>query len=266
MAKKPFKASKVRQRKEEPTFVIGPQLNPSYADQVWYTNEIRALIFDEVARPHFKQHGFTGDKMLSVNFMDVLKKKAYGIAKKMASKVNKHSSRTTWDAIEALGKETLSVGLAPVDALIQQQIETNVGLITNLAQDTSNKITELYKKYGPDQAKIYPELKEMVGNRAKLIGRDQNAKMFTSLNTTRMLEAGIKTFIWDHSSAGKTPRPCHVDRDGKEFSLDGGPEVLNWPDGTDANGAFGGKKGDAGKPGWAINCRCRMRPKASLDD
>lgn len=266
MAKKPFVARKTRERKPKPTFIIGKQLNPQIGVAIEYQREIHQLILEEVVAPGLRKKGFVGDR-ITLAGLDLLRKKAFSIAKKFVSKVNRHSAKTTWDAIEELGKQHLTVGLAPaVEGLLAQQVETNVGLITNLAKETSDKITALYTKYGPDQSKIYPELQEMLGNRAKLIARDQNSKLFTSLNTARMLDSGIKTFIWDHSSAGKTPRKCHELRNGHEFSLEGGPEELKWPDGSDANQAFNAKKGDLGKPGYAINCRCRMRPKASLDD
>lgn len=264
-----FKASKERKPAPKQTKVVGPALIPNYGDEVWYKQAIFDLLVQEVVNPWFQSKSMgpvQGGDRLSVHFMDLLKKKAFSVAKTMVKKVDKHSSTTTWDAIEALGRETLSVGTVNVTPLLEAQIETNVGLITNLADDVHTKITALYKEFGPDQSKIYPELKEMLGVRSKLISQDQNAKMFTSLNTVRMIEAGLDTFIWDHSSAGKTPRPCHVARDGHEFSLVGGPEELRWPDGSDANSAFNGKRGDEGKPGWAINCRCRQRPAHTLDD
>lgn len=262
---KPFKASKKRERKPKPTFKIGPQLNPSYALELEYYNEIYSAVVDALFPSAVQRRGFVGDR-IAVNSLRVLQRKAFAIATRAVRKINKHSATTTWQAIEELGKQNLTVGEVSLSPLLKQQIETNVGLITGLAAESTAKLVELYQKHGPDQSAVYEDLKHHVGVRAKLIARDQNAKIFTSLNTERMLASGIATFIWDHSSAGKTPRPCHQRRDGHEFLLKGGPAELYFVDGSDANSAFGGKRGDEGKPGYAINCRCRMRPKVSLDD
>lgn len=264
MAKPAFKARKTRERKKEPTRIVGPSLIPSYALELEYRKEIYDAILEAILPTH-QRSGYAEDR-LTVSSMQQLKVKAYAIVTRAVKRINKHSAMTTWEAIEKLAQDNLTVGPAPIDNLIRAQIETNVGLITNLAEESSTKLVELYNTHGVDASKIYPTLKEMVGNRAKLIANDQNAKIFTGLNTVRMVNSGLKTFIWDHSSAGKTPRKCHELRDGHEFLLEGGPEELKFLDGSDANFAFEGKKGDIGKPGYAINCRCRMRPSVSLDE
>lgn len=260
---KPFKARKTRERAPKPTTKVGPALIPNYALELEYKKEIYKLIIEAVF-PAEQAANYAEDR-LTVSSMKMLKKKAFALAAKFVSKVNTLSHNKMWSVIEELGKE-LTVGTAELGPTIREQVQFNVGLITNLAQESQEKLTELFQAHGPDQSKIYKELEEHVGNRAKLIANDQNAKIYTSLNTERMVGSGLLTFIWDHSSAGKTPRPCHVARDGHTFLLKGSPSELYFVDGSDANSAFGGKKGDAGKPGWAINCRCRMRPSVSLDD
>lgn len=269
MAKPVFRARKTRERKKELTTVVGSSLIPSYALELEYYRELYNIVYEAVTSDGlpFKPTGkvFVGDRF-TINSLKALQRKAYALATKVVNKINKHSGRAAWSAIEELAKANLTVGVVNLSPLMEQQVATNVGLITNLAEEAKEKLTALYMQHGPDSATIYKELKHMVGVRAKLIAEDQNAKIFTDLNTSRMLSSGLTTFIWDHSSAGKTPRPCHVKRDGHTFLLTGGPAELRFLDGSDANYAFGGKKGDEGKPGYAIRCRCRMRPSVSLDD
>lgn len=253
-----FQASKKRAYKPPTKDKVGQPLIPSAAVEQEYRAEIYVLVLESLNLP-----GYVGDA-LTVNSMNILRRKAYRIATKFVDKVKRHSRTSIWSSLEKLSK-AVTVGVVDVGDLAPQ-IRDNVDLITNLSTDAQEKLTKLYVEHGPDQSKIYPELKEMVGNRAKLISVDQNAKIFTSLNSERMDAAGIETFIWDHSSAGKTPRPCHVKRNGKEFLVKGGPAELYNVDGSDANNDDGCKKGDIGKPGYAIQCRCRMRPKVSLDD
>lgn len=269
MAKKPFKARKTRERAKPATVITASALIPSYALELEYYRELYNIVYEAITsdgipiRPSGKV--FVGDRF-TINSLKALQRKAYALAAKVVAKINKHSGRATWGSIEELAKANLTVGAVNLTPLMEQQVATNVGLITNLAVEAQEKLTALYMQHGPDSATIYKELKHMVGVRAKLIAEDQNAKIFTDLNTSRMLSSGLKTFIWDHSSAGKTPRPCHVARDGHTFLLTGGPAELHFLDGSDANYAFGGKRGDEGKPGYAIRCRCRMRPSVSLDD
>lgn len=253
-----FQASKKRVYRPPTKDKVGQPLIPSAAVEQEYRAEIYAAVMESLNLP-----GYVGDA-LTVSSLNILRRKAYRIASRFAAKVNRHSRTSVWSSLEKLSK-AITVGVADVSDLTPQ-IQTNVELITNLSTAAQEKLTKLYLEHGPDQSKIYPELKEMVGSRAKLISVDQNAKIFTSLNTERMLASGLETFIWDHSSAGKTPRPCHVKRDGKEFLLSGSSAELHNLDGSDANNDDGCKKGDVGKPGYAIHCRCRMRPKLSLDD
>lgn len=253
-----FQASKKRQYKPAPTHKVGPSLVPSAAIEEEYRKEIIDAVMEALQLPGRVGDAFTRHSLAN------LKRRAYRMAASFTTKVNKHSRVTVWSAIEKLG-ESISVGAVDVKDLAEP-IRDNVSLITNLADDAQKKLVELYIKHGPDQSKIYPELKEMVGNRAELISTDQNAKLFTSLNTERMLESGLDTFEWQHSSAGKTPRQCHIDRNGQLYLLKGGSSELYHLDGSNANDDPGCRKGDQGKPGYAIRCRCRMKPTSSLDD
>lgn len=258
MPAKPFRARKTRQRAPEPTHAVGQSLVPSAAIEEEYRKEIFSAVMEALQLP-----GRIGDAFTRTSLAN-LKRRAYRMAAAFTTKVNRHSRTSVWASIEKLGK-TLTVGSVDVKDLAEP-IRENVSLITNLTNDAQEKLTELYIKHGPDQSKIYPELEEMVGNRAKLISTDQNAKLFTSLNTERMIESGLDTFEWQHSSAGKTPRQCHVDRNGQLYLLKGGSSELYHLDGSNANDDPGCRKGDIGKPGYAINCRCRMKPTSSLDD
>jgi SPP1 gp7 family putative phage head morphogenesis protein len=91
------------------------------------------------------------------------------------------------------------------------------------------------------------EIGEFSEKRIELIARDQNAKLYASLNIKRLEDNGVEYFRWLHSSAGKVPRQTHLDHDGEVYRIND-PRLWEGP------------KADQGPPGWAINCRCRMRP------
>lgn len=91
-----------------------------------------------------------------------------------------------------------------------------------------------------DIRKVYPVTKR----RAELIARDQSNKANAVVQRTRQLELGITQAVWMHSHAGKTPRPDHLEANGK---------VYNVAEGMKINGEFI-------HPGELINCRCTSRP------
>lgn len=93
--------------------------------------------------------------------------------------------------------------------------------------------TEIRAKYG------------IAARRAAFIAEDQGAKARTTFEQARRTELGIKFAVWKHSHAGKTPRPTHVEMDGKKFDIAKGmfdPAVQQWI-----------------QPGYLPRCRCTSR-------
>lgn len=95
--------------------------------------------------------------------------------------------------------------------------------------------------------------------RAKLIARDQTAKLSTDLSRIRQQDAGINSYIWRNSQdervvgnpAGLYPKGSrrhkdHWSREGQEYKWDDPPSD--------------------GHPGQPIQCRCRAEPVIRLED
>lgn len=78
--------------------------------------------------------------------------------------------------------------------------------------------------------------------RAAFIARDQNNKAKAVIENVRRQELDIEEGIWQHSSAGKVPRPTHVAMNGKRFKL--------------AVGMYDSAIGKYVWPGSEPNCRC----------
>ena len=93
--------------------------------------------------------------------------------------------------------------------------------------------TEIRAKYG------------VTYRRAALIARDQNAKAKAVMEEARRSELGIQTAIWQHSHAGKKPRPTHVAMHGKTYEI--------------AKGMWDADEGKYVWPGVLINCRCTSK-------
>lgn len=132
-------------------------------------------------------------------------------------------------------------------------VADNVGLIKNLQQDYYNRIQQdvwASVRAGADMATLSSKLQNsynITRKRADLISVDQNAKAKAVIETTRRQELGIKQAIWQHSHAGREPRPIHEKwgRENQVFDLDKG---LYDPD-----------EGEYVFPGQLIHCRCTSR-------
>jgi len=101
---------------------------------------------------------------------------------------------------------------------------------------------------GSDLGQLSAGLQQKYGvayRRAALIARDQNAKAKAVIENVRRKELGIKEAIWQHSTAGKEPRPTHVAMDGKRYKLD--------------TGMYDSHEKEYVWPGQLINCRCTSR-------
>jgi SPP1 gp7 family putative phage head morphogenesis protein len=127
----------------------------------------------------------------------------------------------------------------------------NVGLIksipTEYLTDVQAKVWESVKS-GADMSTLSQGLREtydVTTKRAALIARDQNNKAKAVIENTRRQQLGIKQAIWQHSHAGKVPRPTHVRMNGKTFDLD--------------KGMYDSHEKKYVWPGQLINCRCTSR-------
>jgi uncharacterized protein with gpF-like domain len=140
--------------------------------------------------------------------------------------------------------------------VFQTTVARNVGLIKTIApqylKDVEAKVWNAVTS-GSDLHTLSKDLKASYGittRRAALIARDQNSKANADLIKARDLELGLTRAVWQHSHAGKEPRPTHKANDGRAYNIKTG-----WYD-PDANGPG---KGAYIQPGQLINCRCSGR-------
>ena len=135
------------------------------------------------------------------------------------------------------------------DAL-DASISENIGLIKSIPAQYLDRVEgAVMRGYtaGRDLEAITKELRSIypiTARRAALIARDQSNKANGVVNRARQLELGITKAIWQHSHAGKQPRPSHVKADGKEYEIVKGMYL----------------DGEWVLPGQLVNCRCSSRP------
>lgn len=131
----------------------------------------------------------------------------------------------------------------------QASLAENVGLIRSIPQKYLQQVEGVVMRSysaGRDLATMVKELKRLypeASHRAELIARDQSNKANAVVNRARQMELGITEAIWQHSHAGKNPRPDHVAADGKRYKIAEGCLI----------------SGEYIQPGEEINCRCTCR-------
>lgn len=130
-------------------------------------------------------------------------------------------------------------------------VAENVGLIRSIPQqflkDVESAVWSAVRS-GGSMSELSTSLREKYGvtyRRAALIARDQVAKSKSVMENARRAELGITEAVWQHSSAGKEPRPTHVAMNGKRFKI--------------SDGMYDSAEGRKVQPGELINCRCTSR-------
>lgn len=135
-------------------------------------------------------------------------------------------------------------------------VKDNVDLITSIPQDQFTEIEATVKRAirsgqsVKDTEKIIKKrwsdaLKDKPKNRAELIARDQNGKLFGELNHLRQKEFGIDEYIW-RGVLDDRERSTHRKHEGKKYSWDKPPS-------------------NTGHPGWDYQCRCVAQPVIDIE-
>ena len=125
----------------------------------------------------------------------------------------------------------------------------NVGLIKSIPEkyftEIQGAVMRGYSR-GRDLKQITDDIEHIGGvtrRRAAFIARDQSNKLHGATTDARRKELGITDAIWQHSGAGKEPRPDHVAAHGKQYKIAEGCLI----------------SGDYIQPGELINCRCTSK-------
>jgi SPP1 gp7 family putative phage head morphogenesis protein len=178
-------------------------------------------------------------------------KAAQHIAKRFASKSYKATQAQFLAELKKAGFTVrFKVTKASLEAF-RATVAENVGLIKSIQSQYLTRVQgDVWRAVtrGSDLYTLSQTLRksyDVTTKRAALIARDQNAKAKATIENTRRMELGITQAIWQHSSAGKEPRPSHVAMNGKTFEL--------------AKGMFDSDEQEWILPGQLINCRCTSR-------
>ncbi|TBZ81407.1 minor capsid protein [Rhizobium leguminosarum] len=157
------------------------------------------------------------------------------------------------DTFMATAKRALGIDLKAVVTqedladYLQAATARNASLIKSLGDDVLKRVEQtVYANSiaGNSVTTLRKALQEQFGivdRRAKLIARDQTAKLNSDLNKIRQEQAGITSYSW-MTAHDERVRPLHRSLDGKTYK---------WGEATGAEQGL--------PPGQPINCRCVAR-------
>lgn len=174
--------------------------------------------------------------------------KLTGIAEGMAGRIFKAEADRHTDRFAASVKAAIGIDMSAVlsasDIADPLSIRTaeNARLIRSLAEDVASRVERAVLQNYRDGGTAKQLAKTLTGEfgfpqrRAKLIARDQTAKLASDLNEIRQRNAGIEKYDWS-TSKDEPVRPTHRANEGKTFRWDTPPPVT-------------------GHPGHDVLCRC----------
>ena len=138
--------------------------------------------------------------------------------------------------------------------IIEPIIENNVNLITNLSDEVMFKVKEsVYESItvNDNTKSLYNRilnLENITSKRAKLIARDQTAKIFSDINIYNQQQSGIEYFLWQTANDEKVSKE-HKQLHNKIYKYN---DKSNYPI-IDA-------KGSKCLPAQRVNYRCTAIP------
>lgn len=150
---------------------------------------------------------------------------------------------------------TLTSSFIPknIKEIAKAAIAENIGLIKSIPDEYMQKITGTVMRAitsGGNIQLLQKTLSKYEGiteRRVKNIADDQTRKAYNSINAQRMMDVGVKKFMWIHSGGGQKPRQEHIELNGKIFSFDDPPIIDS-------------KTGERGLPSVLVNCACTLKP------
>ena len=174
-----------------------------------------------------------------------------------------------YNAKEIRGQFLKVLGLQPVlrepylGAIQDLFVAENVDLITSIPESNFDKIQNLVREAvnsgrlsrnlaADIESEYGAQISEVTNNvsaRARLIARDQIAKLNSNLNMARMQSLGISKYTW-RTSQDERVRQSHAELEGKEYFWNDPPSI----------------NGRRLHPGQDYQCRCTAEPVFSSSD
>lgn len=132
--------------------------------------------------------------------------------------------------------------------VLNATLAENTRLIRSIAEQHLSEVEGIMQRAyqrGSDLGVVTKQLSDRFGiaeARAATIARTQNSAATAMTTAVRQIEIGATEAIWQHSHAGREPRPSHVANNGCRYNVETG-----WLDPDEGQYIW---------PGTLVNCRC----------
>lgn len=227
-----------------------PGLEKAYLAELRKLEQEAARLLRELVLPRYEAKLTTdADEETFAAFRRLLEAFAVGTTARVRN-LQKLEGRRHTKAWMAAARKAFGVDLAGIvkEEDLEDYLEAAglraAGLIRGLTDDLIRRVQSEVTSgliAGQSAAKLRPILQETLGvsdARARLIARDQTAKVASDLNRRRHEDAGIEDYIW-RTSQDERVRSRHRELDGKQYKY------------GEPTGAEEGLP-----PGQPIQCRC----------
>ena len=190
--------------------------------------------------------------------LDAWAKRMVGIAVELnRDSVDERLARVIREAI-GIDVARLLHANGPLLQSMQDATDRNIALIKSIPEQYFDRVLDTVSS-GWTQGMRWESLVEQIQhdgdvteNRAKLIARDQTAKMNSAFNRERQQQVGIEEYEWQ-TSGDERVRESHAEVDGHVFRWDEPGPVA------------GSVAGEPCHPGEDIQCRCLAIPVVNMD-
>ena len=163
----------------------------------------------------------------------------------MAEEAERHTKKFMRSVKRKIGINIAGIiAQEDLEDYLESAMARNVALIQGASSDTQKRVKYAVMSNLTQQSsarELATELKKQFGfadSRARLIARDQTAKINSELNRIRAKQAGLESYIW-RTAQDERVRPLHNGLDGNVYKYD------------EKTGAESGLP-----PGQPIQCRC----------
>ena len=200
---------------------------------------------------------------------DLADMQARALAAAVVGKVDK----TTQGAIEKIVGDAMGVDLVKILStegltnIIDAGIAANVQLITSIPRNYLDKVQMIITQEGTkgrsgnSLIKQIQDVYPVTENRARMIARDQTAKLNGDISRQRQVSAGIRGYRW-RTVGDNAVRESHKERNGKFYAWN--PEDVGKRL-EDGSVMLDPEAEDIGHPGEDYQCRCIAEPVIELD-
>lgn len=256
------------------------QIEATYAASlVGYNEAMQKAFMDELARVlrktevEYVQDSFIDEIAAAYeqlkNQWEIAASTAMVIANRFTQAVNQdNKSKVHKQLTEAMGIDILGmVRTENLEGQLKGAVKRNISLIRSIPEQNLYKIEQIiYQEtvVGQTADSIIDQINEVfdVGERrARMIARDQTAKLNSALTKARHQAMGIRAYTW-RTVTDERVRSSHDNRNGRVYAYeeeDVGKTL------SDGRVLLDPKKDNIGNPGEDFNCRCIAEPILELD-